>query len=122
VFTGVLQLPFSRKLRSKRRSRSGVLRRISQLRARPWNVALLFAVVLGIVGYLALVNENATAGYELRTVEDRAKELRGETRGLERQVLETQTMERVTMLVKDMGYVPVESVQYIMPDRAVVLR
>lgn len=100
---------------------TGVSERLAA-RVRRGNMIAL-AILTGItLGYLALVNDNATAGYELRTVEQRAAELREEVRRLEIATIAAQSNERLAARVANHGFVPVAQVRYLDADHAVARR
>ena len=100
-----------------------MVREIASVDARPWNVAVLFLLVALVIGYLALTNSNATAGYELRTLGQRLDTLREETRRLELRSLSMQSIDALTAEVAHQGFVPVANVRYLTTtDHAVVKR
>lgn len=84
-------------------------------------MALLTLAAL-TMGYLALTNSNATAGYELRVLEERAAELHDTTRALELRTLATRSEEQIVTRITDMGFVPVAAVRYAAPAHAVALQ
>ncbi|MDO8425681.1 MAG: hypothetical protein Q7T01_04190 [bacterium] len=121
MITLALPFPFIRTSR-RRRGRTSVLQRARGIDARPWNVFVVVALVACTLGYLALVNSNATAGYELHDLESRAAELQDETRQLEITTISMQSEERVASRIVDMGYVDVAQVRYLAQDRVVARR
>lgn len=90
--------------------------------ARAWAVALLALLVALVIGYLALTNGNATAGYELRSLERRAEALGEEVRQLELQSLSMQSIDAITARVATQGFVPVAHVRYLTSDGSSVVR
>jgi hypothetical protein len=90
---------------------------------RAWNVLVLFALAALVIAYLALTNGNATAGYELRSIERQAETLREDVRLLELRSLSMQSIDAITARVADQGFVPVAHVQYLTSeDRSVATR
>lgn len=73
------------------------------------------------VGYLALTNENATGGYEVRTLERKAEILREEVQQLDLAAIDIQTMDRITARLDGQPFVPVAHVEYL-TNRAVAKR
>ena len=86
---------------------------------RSWNIAGIAVLTVVTIGYLAFTNENATGGYELRTVERRADVLREEVRQLELSAIDVQSDDRISKRINVHEYVPVAQVQYLTPDHAV---
>lgn len=121
MFSLSLPLPFVRTSR-RRRDRASVLQRARGIDARPWNAVLLAGLTVLTVGYLALTNENATAGYEFQALEERARALRDATRQLELQAIAAQSEERLASHIAERGFVPVASVRYLAADSAVAKR
>ncbi|MDO8599385.1 MAG: hypothetical protein Q7S02_04710 [bacterium] len=119
----VLALPF-RHLRTARRRRAsaGILHVVANVDPRRWNVVVLTLLAALTVGYLALTNGNATAGYELRTLERRVDTLRQETRRLELRSLSSQSIDVLTSRIAELGYVPVAHVEYLTPLTGVAQR
>lgn len=117
-----LAMPFraGRKRRSSFRNAIAVWRALD---VRVWNVAMLFVLTVLVIAYLALTNGNATAGYELRSLERQAEGLHEEARQLELQSLSMQSIDAITARVADQGFIPVAHVRYLTPgDRSVVRR
>jgi hypothetical protein len=112
--------------RVRRRQRSWFRNAIAVWRAldvRTWNVVALFVLAALVVAYLALTNGNATAGYELRSLERSSEALHEEARQLELQSLSMQSIDAITARVADQGFVPVAHVRYLAPsDRSVATR
>ncbi|MFH1430286.1 MAG: hypothetical protein ABIG71_02025 [Candidatus Uhrbacteria bacterium] len=108
--------------RRSRRSKGNVAVRAFRADLRPWNVLLGLTVSVLIICYLALTNGNATAGYELRTLEVKMNELRDATRRLELQTVALQSETRLAERIADMGYVPVAHVAYLSGRQAVAQR
>ncbi|MDO8462707.1 MAG: hypothetical protein Q7S96_00325 [bacterium] len=120
-----IALPFSLTQltrRRRRRGRTSVLQRARGIDVRPWNVLMILALCACTLGYLALVNGNATAGYELQDLEDRALVLQDTTRQLELKTIAMQSEERVRARIVDLGYVEVVSVRYLTQDGSVARR
>ncbi len=117
-----LAMPF----RARRRRHSWLRSTITAWRAldvRAWNVVALLALTALVIAYLALTNGNATAGYELRSLERQGETLREATRQLELQSLSMQSIDAITTRVADQGFVPVAHVRYLTSsDRSVVVR
>jgi|GEM_PF-4859884 len=113
-------LPFRHHRLRRRSSSPGALRALACADPRRWNIAILMLLAVLTVGYLALTNENATVGYELRTLEQRVDTLRQETRRLELQSINAQAMDTLTARVADLGYVPVAHVKYLEPSAGIV--
>lgn len=100
-----------------------MVRTITNVNARPWNVTALLILTALVIGYLALTNSNATAGYELRALEQRLDTLREDTRRMELRSLSMQSIDALTAQVADQGFVPVANVRYLTnTDRTVVKR
>ena len=100
-----------------------MVRTITNVNARPWNVTALLILTALVMGYLALTNSNATAGYELRAREQQLDTLREDTRRLELRSLSMQEIDALTAQVADQGFVPVANVRYLTnTDRTVVKR
>src|SRR3989338_9198731 len=121
VLSFALPFPLLRSPRKYRqgRGRTSVLQRERGMDARPWNVLAITALVVFVLTYLALVNGNATAGYELRTREERVNELRDITRRLELKTIAGAAEERLTARIAERGFVPVASLRYLNGERAV---
>ena len=100
-----------------------MVRTITNVNARPWNVTALLILTALVMGYLALTNSNATAGYELRAREEQLDTLREDTRRLELRSLSMQEIDALTAQVADQGFIPVANVRYLTnTDRTVVKR
>lgn len=97
----------------------GILRSVN---AQPWNVGVLAAIAVLTIAYLALANENATAGYELRALEAESSALRDETRRLELATIEAQSLELLEERIANQGYTPVASLQFLGSDHTVARR
>ena len=90
---------------------------------RSANIVGLALLTVIMVGYLALTNENATAGYELRTVERQVESLRDDTRQLDLATIDAQSVPQLSARVAKEAFVPVVHVAYITPtDHAVAAR
>lgn len=117
-----LALPF----RARRKRRSWLSHTVAVWQTfdvRVWNVVVLLVLTALVIAYLALTNGNATAGYELRSIERQAETLREDVRQLELQSLSMQSIDAITARVVDQGFVPVAHVQYLTPsDRSVAQR
>ena len=117
-----LAIPFQRhRIRRRSHPSAGVLRAIVHADPRRWNVVILVFLATLTVGYLALTNGNATAGYELRVLERKVDALRQETRRLDLQALRTQSLDVLMYRVADLGYVPVARVQYLTSSTGVAV-
>lgn len=100
-----------------------MVRTIASVNARPLNITALLLLTTLVIGYLALTNSNATAGYELRALEQQLDTLREDTRRLELRSLSMQSMDALTAQVADQGFIPVANVRYLTTtDRTVVKR
>lgn len=112
--------------RARRRQQSRLRNAIAVWRAldvRAWNVVALLALTTLVIAYLALTNGNATAGYELRSLERQTEALHEEARQLELQSLSMQSIDAITARVADQGFIPVAHVRYLTSsDRSVVRR
>jgi hypothetical protein len=100
---------------------TGVIRAFVETDPRRWNVAILALLAVLTVAYLALTNENATAGYELRVLEQRVDTLRQETRRLELQGINAQAVDALSVRATTLGYVPVAHVEYLAPSVGVAV-
>ncbi|MBI2482702.1 hypothetical protein HYV74_00825 [Candidatus Uhrbacteria bacterium] len=86
------------------------------------SILVVMLLVASVLGYLGLANDNATAGYELRSIERKGDVLREETRRLDRQVLAARTMDVLASQVTAAGFVPVAHVEYLVPGERAVAR
>ncbi|MBI4142780.1 hypothetical protein HY480_02815 [Candidatus Uhrbacteria bacterium] len=110
--------------RSRRTSSlSGMLARVQRINPRSANIAALSLLAVSMIAYLALTNENATAGYELQTLEHQLETLRDETRQLELSTLDAQSVPQLTARIAKEEFIPVARVDYITPtSRGVAAR
>lgn len=115
-------MPFSRTGRRARRNSRAIVRVIHSIDVWFWNIVCLITLTVLTVGYLAMTNENATAGYELRMYERKVDALREETRRLELVTLDAQATDRVAAMVAARGFVSVAKLEYLAPTAHAVAK
>jgi hypothetical protein len=90
--------------------------------ALPWRSLLIVtAVALGLA-YIVLVNQSATNGFALKTLEDKVTELSDANRKLEIQATELQSMQTIAAASDSMDLEPVKNVRYLGTGTAVAVR
>jgi hypothetical protein len=99
-----------------------MLRVLRTLDARRWNAAGFVMLTVVTIAYLALTNENATGGYELRTLESRADALRDQVRQLDLAAIDVQAADRIAERVRMSSdtFIPVAHVAYLAPSASAV--
>ncbi|MFH1098415.1 MAG: hypothetical protein V1723_00580 [Candidatus Uhrbacteria bacterium] len=89
----------------------------------PWNVTAIVMLAVAAIGYLAIVNSNATAGYEFGVFERQSDALREEVRRLEVASISARSQEQIVERITAEGFVPVTRMAYLtQSDRAVAKR
>jgi len=82
---------------------------------------LLSSVAVGLfMGYLVLNNQAAASGFAVRDLEKQIAELRDEADRLDLQVVTMQAMSSVERQVGELGFVPVDNLDYISSAPAIV--
>ncbi len=80
---------------------------------RVLNILLIAGTVLLFVGYLAMNNQAAANGFTIRTLERRVSDLEEQRKKLDMDLLGRQSMQNVEDQVRGLGFVPVQSVDYL---------
>lgn len=84
------------------------------------NIFLSTLVVGLFVGYLAINNQAAANGFTVRSLEKKIAELRDQGNRLDLQIVAWQAMNNVERQVVELGFVPVEQLDYISATPATV--
>ena len=86
---------------------------------RVLNIIVLGLVVFIGISYLIQINTLATKGYQIRELETKVTQLEKESKTMELQVLELQSMDNVKNKVSQLNMVDVGKVEYLMPTPVV---
>jgi len=100
-----------RKIKSKRKR--------MKIDIRVLNIIVLGLVVFIGISYLIQINTLATKGYQIRELETKVTQLEKESKTMELQVLELQSMDNVKNKVSQLNMVDVGKVEYLMPTPVV---
>ncbi len=80
---------------------------------RTW-IGVMLLVTLSCMGvYLFQVNRAASKGFTLRTLEKQLDQLTTEVEALENQSARQQSLSSIEVRVRDMGYVPVDRMEFV---------
>ncbi len=84
------------------------------------NIKVLNIIVVGLVAfsgvaYLIQMNSLATKGYKIRELETKIEGLNQESKNLELQVLELQSMDNIKNKVSQLNMVAIGKIDYLMP-------
>ncbi|MFH1047178.1 MAG: hypothetical protein V1738_02645 [Patescibacteria group bacterium] len=106
----------------QRKSRQPVWRRVYQSLGGIFalNIFLSGLVSSLFVGYLVLNNQATASGFAVRDLEKQIAVLRDEADRLDLQVVAMQAMNNVEQQVGELGFVPVENLNYISAAPAIV--
>ncbi len=81
------------------------------------NIAVLISLILAMIGcigfYIYQVNAASTKGFQLRTLEKNLELVRESVASLEDQVASLQSMDALKAHVANLGYVPVDQMEFI---------
>ena len=88
----------------------------------PWRSLLIVAAVALGFAYIVLVNQSATNGFALKTLEDKLGVLSDANRKLEIQATELQSMQTIASASDSMKLQPVKNVRYLGTGTAVAVR
>lgn len=77
------------------------------------NVLLIAGALSFFVGYLILNTQAAAKGFAIRAIEKRIGELEDQRQRLDLEVVAVRSMENLSGRVRDLGLVPVQSVDYV---------
>ena len=91
------------------------LMRTLKLRLTAITVLAVSLTLVGGASYLALINNVATTGFELKNLENKVEELRKENRRLEVQATELQALSAVEAASADLGLTEVAHIEYLSP-------
>lgn len=85
-----------------------------------WNVGLLtLSIAMGCF-YIVQVSFSMSKGYALRDVEKRVDGLKTETMTLQDKVATLSSMQALNARATELGFVPVDQVEYVTPSPAAV--
>lgn len=90
--------------------------------ALPWRSLLIVAAIALGLAYIVLVNQSATNGFALKTLEDKVGQLSEANRKLEIQATELQSMQTIASSSNTMNLQPVKNVRYLGTGTAVAVR
>ncbi len=79
------------------------------------NLVIVFFILISVVGllYLVQINALATKGYKIKELEERVSDLRDKNKGLELQITELRSSERISREVENLEMVAVSRVEYL---------
>ncbi|USN53104.1 MAG: hypothetical protein H6760_02905 [Candidatus Nomurabacteria bacterium] len=101
---------------------AGTLLRTLKLRLTAITVLTVTLAVIGGGAYLALINNVATTGFEIKTLENRVDELRKENRRLEVEATELQSLSAVQEASGQLGLTEVAHIEYLSPTDSAFAR
>ncbi len=78
-----------------------------------FNLAIITATAILGLGYLVIVNNLGTKGYEIRKLEQSIRSLEADQKGLQLQVSDLQSINRIQAEVEQLNFVPVKNVTYL---------
>ena len=81
------------------------------------NLFLFVGIASMFVGYLCLNNQIAAYGFAIHDLESRIDNLQDEKRRLDLDVLGRRSMDNVEARVKDLGFVPIAGIDYLITGR-----
>jgi cell division protein FtsB len=93
-------------------------RKISEAGRMTWGALLIAALVACAGIYMYQINVSASKGFEMRALERKLERLRDTVSALETQASQMQTMKAVEARVKELGYVPVERLEFMDVSRS----
>jgi len=80
---------------------------------RSLNVLIMAVTVAMFVGYLAMNNQAAANGFAIKDIEKKIADMQEQRRQLDLDVLGRQAMSNVDSQVKNLGFVPVQNVDFL---------
>ncbi|MFH0853229.1 MAG: hypothetical protein V1853_02380 [bacterium] len=115
---------YSRQVRQETIARTFAarIRQSIKLRLTAVTLAVIFLTFGGGAIYLMLINNVATTGFEIKTLEQKVDQLRQDNRRLELEATELQSLAIVESATDQLGLTEVAQVKYLSPTGTVVAR